>query len=121
MPFHKDVYEAPFGRDLDKYTLEEISDLAIALSVAAKHGAIKIDELLRDADELEDLRKKDRETDKTLAHASQEAENKYKEQMNRLFTRVMLLEEEVFALKKENFALKNGNPDAVDTQNGGGI
>ena len=56
-----------------------------------------------------------------LTLASQEAERKYKEQMNRLFTRVMLLEEEVFALKKENFALKNGNPDAVDTQNGGGI
>ena len=121
MPFHKDVYEAPFGRDLDKYTLEEISDLAIALSVAAKHGAIKIDSLLKDADELKDLKEKDRETDRLLALASQEAENKNKEQMNRLFTRVMLLEEEVFALKKENFALKNGNSDAVDTEGGGGI
>lgn len=56
-----------------------------------------------------------------LSLASQEAELKNKEQMSRLFTRVMLLEEEVFALKKENFALKNGNPDAVDTENGGGI
>ena len=121
MPFSRNKYEAPFGKDLNNYTLEEISDLAIALSVAAKNGAVKVDKLLRNADELKDLKEKDRETDRLLAQASQEAENKYKEQMNRLFTRVMLLEEEVFALTKENFALKNGNTDAVDTQNGGGI
>ena len=64
---------------------------------------------------------KEAEHQRQLTLASQEAERKNKEQMNRLFTRVMLLEEEVFALKKENFALKNGNTDAVDAQNGGGI
>ena len=67
---------------------------------------------------------KEAEHQRQLTLASQEAENKYKEQMNRLFTRVMLLEEEVFALKKENFALKKIgeiNTDKNNWRNGGGI
>lgn len=124
MPFSKNKYEAPFGRDLNNYTLEEISDLAIALSVAVKGGAIKIDKTLRDADELEVLREKDKESKNLVALASREAEEKYKEQMNRFFTRIMLLEEEVFALKKENFALKKIgeiNTDKNNWRSGGGI
>ncbi len=112
-----DKYKFPFGKDLNQLSLEEISDFAMALSVAAKGGAIKIDKTLRDADELEDLREKDKESKNLVALASREAEEKYKEQMNRLFTRVMLLEEEVFALKKENFALKKIGEINTDKNN----
>ena len=109
MPFHKDVYEAPFGRDLDKYTLEEISDLAIALSVAAKHGAIKIDNLLKDADELKDLKEKDRESKNLLAQASKEAEDKNKEQIK------ILMQERVHRRRSASMGKKQLPPNKQET------
>ena len=71
-------------------------------------------------DTIEEMKKEIQTNSITLTEVSRDVEHKHKDQLSRLFTRVLLLEEEIFNLKKENFALKNGNPDAVNTENGGG-